>query len=178
MSEKKILNKVNLSNIEKTIENGKRDPSTLRKTLQIEGEWILNEDKEYQFRAEAKYGKGSFVFEIDSPTWLGGNDSRPGPMLYCLAGVSSCFLSTFVTIASTSGIVFKKLKIRTECKINFSKVLEIADEPIVEEVNFIVDAEPANVSKDSLKDILEKAQAQCPAIYSLTHLIKTKVSLQ
>jgi|ECHnycMinimDraft_1075156.scaffolds.fasta_scaffold00573_8 uncharacterized OsmC-like protein len=178
MQEMKILNKVNLSNIQNTISLGKKDVNALKKTIQIEGEWVLDEKEEYQFKAEAKYGKGKAVFEIDSPIWLGGNDTRPGPMLYCLAGLSSCFLSTFVTIASMSGIKFKTLKVRAECKINFSKVLEISDEPIIEEVNFFVKAEPENISKDSLKDLLDKAQAQCPAIYSLTHIIKTKVHLE
>jgi len=171
------INNVNLKSIQETINNAKSDPSILKKKIQIEGEWILDKKLDYQFKAEAKYGKGTAIFEIDSPTWMGGNDTRPGPMLYCIAGVASCFMSTFVTIASLNNIIFKSLKIRVECDINFSKVLELSNEPIIEEVNFFVDATALNASNEELQKIVEKAKSQCPAIYSLTNIIKTNVYL-
>jgi uncharacterized OsmC-like protein len=38
-------------------------------------------------------------------------------MAYCKAGITSCFVATFVTVASSQGIRFSKLKVKSECNI-------------------------------------------------------------
>ncbi|MEM4369988.1 MAG: hypothetical protein QW444_00590, partial [Candidatus Nitrosocaldus sp.] len=67
-----IVNNVDLSKVSALIEQGKKDKSALRKIIRLEGEWILDESKGFQFRSEMAYEKGKQVLEIDSPTWLGG----------------------------------------------------------------------------------------------------------
>ena len=54
------------------------------------------------------------------------------PMAYCIAGITSCFVATFVTVASSKGIKFSKLNVNTQCDINFAKTFDVADEPITE----------------------------------------------
>jgi uncharacterized OsmC-like protein len=51
----------------------------------------------YQFRTELSYEKGKEVTEMDSPS--GGNGNRLGPMAYCGAGITSCFIATFTSVA-------------------------------------------------------------------------------
>jgi uncharacterized OsmC-like protein len=117
----KIVNNVDLGKVAETTESGKKEKLTLRKPVKLHGEWNLDPTKGYQFITELTYEKGKQVVEIDSPSFLGGNGNRLGPMAYCIAGIASCFVATFVTVASSKGIKFSKLNVNTRCDINFCK---------------------------------------------------------
>ena len=95
----KILNNVDLEKISQTIENGKKDKAALRRPVKLQGEWILDSTKGYQFRTELGYEKGKQVVEIDSPSFLGGNGNMLGPMAYCITGITSCFIATLASVA-------------------------------------------------------------------------------
>jgi hypothetical protein len=99
-----IINNVDLDKVIETTESGKNEKLTLRRPVKLHGEWNLDLRKGYQFRTELSYEKGKQVVEIDSPSFLGGNENRFGPMAYCIAGITSCFIATFVTVASSQGI--------------------------------------------------------------------------
>jgi uncharacterized OsmC-like protein len=101
----------------------------------------LNPDKPYQFRTELAYEKGKQIIEIDSPSFLGGNGDRLGPMAYCVAGITSCFIATLVTVASSKEIILSKLNVTAQCNINFAKTFDVADEPITEGIEFQIEAE-------------------------------------
>jgi len=116
-----ITNNVDLNKISKTIEEGRNDLSTLRRPVKLAAEWNLNPDKPYQFKTELAYEKGKQVIEIDSPSFLGGNGNRLGLMAYCVAGITSCFIATFVTVASFKGIRLSKLNVNAQCNINFAE---------------------------------------------------------
>jgi len=172
-----IINNVELDSINRLLEQGKKDRSTLKKIISIDGEWILDAGKGYQFRAEMSYEKGRQVIEIDSPTWLGGQGNRLGPMSYCIAGISSCFMATVASIAAMKGVRLKRLNVKARCAINFAKTLDLADEPITEGVSFDVDADAENASKEELRSILRLAEDRCPALYSMKNVVRTEVRL-
>ena len=69
-------------------------------------------------------------------------------MGYCIAGITSCFIATFVSVASSQGIIFNELNVDGECNINFAKTFDIADEPITESIKFFIDAK----SEDKIID--------------------------
>jgi uncharacterized OsmC-like protein len=167
----KFLNNVDLEKVSQTSENGKRDKSTLKKPVKLQGEWILDSNQGFQFKTELGFEKGKQVIEVDSPSFLGGQGNRLGPMAYCVAGITSCFIGTFVGIAAQKGIKLTKLKVDTECLVNFAKTFDIADEPITEGINFKVDAQSENASKLQLQEILAMAEERCPAMYSMSHKI-------
>jgi len=131
-----VLNNTDLDKISQTIANGKRDRQSLRKPVKLQGEWNVDPSKGYQFRTELSYEKGKEVIEIDSPSFLGGNGNRLGPMAYCVAGITSCFIATFTSVAASQGVTLTKLIVNKECMINFAKTFDIADEPITEGINF------------------------------------------
>ena len=167
----KFLNNVDLEKVSQTSENGKKDKSTLKKPVKLQGEWILDSNQGFQFKTELGYEKGKQVIEVDSPSFLGGQGNRLGPMAYCVAGITSCFIGTFVGIAAQKGIKLTKLKVDTECLVNFAKTFDIADEPITEGINFKVEAESENADKLQLQEILTMAEERCPAMYSMSHKI-------
>jgi uncharacterized OsmC-like protein len=173
-----ITNNVDLNKISKTIEEGRNDLSTLRRPVKLAAEWNLNPDKPYQFKTELAYEKGKQVIEIDSPSFLGGNGNRLGPMAYCVAGITSCFIATFVTVASSKGIRLSKLNVNAQCNINFANTFDIADEPITEGIEFQIEAESQDADKQQLEEIIGLAEKGCPAMYSMMHEIKVNAIIK
>jgi uncharacterized OsmC-like protein len=173
-----IINNTDLDKISQTVENGKRDKSTLRKPVKLQGEWNLDPSKGYQFKTELAYEKGKQVIEIDSPSFLGGNGNRLGPMAYCVAGIASCFIATFVSVAATKGIRLSKLNVNTECVINFAKTFDVADEPITEGIIFQIEAQSDNADKQQLQQLVKMAEEKCPAMYSMKHELKVNASIK
>lgn len=173
-----ILNNVDLDKVKNTIDNGKRDKSTLKKPVKLHGEWSFDPTSGYQFKTELGFEKGKQTIEIDSPSFLGGNGNRLGPMAYCIAGITSCFIGTFVGIASSQGIKLTKLSVDTECNVNFAKTFDIADESITEGISFNIDASAENADKNKLQELVKMAEDRCPAVYSMSHNVKISAQVK
>ncbi len=163
------INNVDLDKVSNTVAKGKEDKSTLKKPVKLQGEWNLDPNSEYQFKTELSFEKGSKVIEIDSPSFLGGDGNRLGPMAYCIAGITSCFIGTFVGIAAQQGVKLTKLKVNTECYINFAKTFDLDDESITEGINFQIFAQSGNADNQKLQEILRIAEKRCPVMYSMSH---------
>jgi uncharacterized OsmC-like protein len=93
-------------------------------------------------------------------------------MAYCVAGIASCFIATFVSVAATKGIRLSKLNVNTECIINFAKTFDVADEPITEVINFEIEAQSDSGGKQQLQQLVKMAEERCPAMYSMKHEVK------
>jgi uncharacterized OsmC-like protein len=52
-------------------------------------------------------------------------------MGYCVAGIASCFIATFVTIAAGQGVRLTKLTANVECKITLQKLLTYLMNPLL-----------------------------------------------
>jgi uncharacterized OsmC-like protein len=172
-----IVNNVDLDKVAQTAASGKKDKSTLRKPVKLQGEWNLNRTSGYQFRTELSFEKGKQIIEIDSPSFLGGNGNRLGPMAYCVAGIASCFIATFATVAASQGVILTRLDASVECNINFAKTFDVADEPITEGITFKIDADSDDADKPMLERLLKMAEERCPAIYSMSHIIKVDATI-
>ena len=171
------INNVDLDKVSNTVTKGKEDKNTLKKPVKLQGEWNLDSNSEYQFKTELPFEKGSEIIEIDSPSFLGGDGNRLGPMAYCVAGITSCFIGTFAGIASQQGVKLTKLKVNTECNINFAKTFDLSDEPISEGINFQIDAQSENADYQKLQKILKMAEERCPAMYSMSHKIDVNAKI-
>ena len=99
-------------------------------------------------------------------------------MAYCVAGITSCFIPTFVTVASFKGIRLSKLTVNAQCNINFAKTFDIADEPITEGIEFQIEAESQDADKQQLEEIIRLAEERCPAMYSMMHEIKVNAIIK
>jgi uncharacterized OsmC-like protein len=98
-------------------------------------------------------------------------------MGYCVAGIASCFIATFVTVAAGKGIRLTKLTANVECNINFAKTFDVSDEPITEGITFRIDAVSDNADKSALQQLLKMAEERCPAIYSMSHSINVEATI-
>src|ERR671914_239672 len=158
-----IINNIDLDKIQNTIDNGKKERQFVSKPVKLHGEWNLDPNSEYQFKTELTYEKGKQTIEIDSPSFLGGNGNRVGPMGYCIAGITSCFIATFVSVASSQGIILNKLNVDAECNINF-----------------VIDAKSEDkiIDKQKLEELVRMAEERCPAVYSMSHIIKVNAQIK
>ena len=172
-----IINNVDLDKIAQTTANGQKDRSTLKKFVKLQGEWILNTASGYQFRTELSFEKGKQIIEIDSPSYLGGNGNRLGPMGYCVAGIASCFIATFATVAASRGVRLTKLNASVQCDINFAKTFDVSDDPITEGITFNIDTESENADKSELRRLLKFAEERCPAMYSMSHVVSVVATI-
>ena len=59
----------------------------------------------------------------------------------------------------------------------FAKTIDVADEPIIEGINFEIDAQSKNGDKQKLQEILTMAEERCPAMYSMLHVITVDAKL-
>ncbi len=173
-----IVNNVDLDKVTQTVTNGKKDKSTLKKPVKLQGQWNFDPNNGYQFKTELSFEKGKETIEIDSPSFLGGQGNRLGPMAYCIAGITSCFIGTFVGIAAQKGIKLTKLNVNTECKINFAKTFDVSDEPITEGIDFEIEAESQDGDRKKLEEIIKLAEERCPAVYSMSHVIKVNARIK
>lgn len=98
-------------------------------------------------------------------------------MGYCVAGIASCFIGTFATVAASQGVKLTKLKAAVECNINFAKTFDVADEPITEGITFRIYADSDNADKSELKRLLKMAEERCPAMYSMSHVVEVDAAI-
>jgi len=115
--------------------------------------------------------------EADQPTFLGGSGSNPGPMHYCLYGSASCYAATYATLAAMENVKIRKLKILAESHVDFSGVLGLSDNPIIEGAKFTLEVD-SDSSKEKLKELEKLASERCPAVYCLTNPIKLDTELK
>ncbi len=164
------INNVDINKVKEFGDLIKSDPSKARKTQVIEGEWIVKEDMA-QFRSTISFEGGQTTFEADSPTFMGGGGKLPGPMHYCFYGLASCYAATFATMASMQGIELKRLTIRVEADVNFSRVFGVGDQPIMEDVRVILNV-VSDAPEEKIRQAEELAIQRCPVVFTLKNPVK------
>ena len=170
------INNVDLSKVMEFGELIKNDPDKAKRTQVIEGEWLINEGGA-QFRSAIKFEGGETVFEVDSPTFMGGGGKFPGPMHYCFYGLASCYTATFATMAAMLGIELKKLTTRVEADVNFSRVFGLGDQPVMEEVRVILNV-VSDAPEDKIREAEELAIQRCPVVFTLKNPVKLTPSIK
>ncbi|MEW6033894.1 MAG: OsmC family protein [Chloroflexota bacterium] len=170
------LNNVDLVSLEKMLKAAQEDPSKLRRTQVLEGEWLLDAAAGAQFRGEVAFEKGKAVMEADQPSMLGGGGRTPGPMHYCFYGVAACYAGTYANLAAMMGIKLRKLAVKVEAKQDFSRVFGLSDAPFIEELKVTL-AVRGDAPREKLEEVENLAYQRCPAVYNFTHVVPLKTRL-
>lgn len=172
----KTLNNVNLKRVMEFGEQIQNNSDMAKKTQVIEGNWLFEEGGP-QFEATIKFEGGQTVFQVDNPTFMGGGGTLPGPMHYCFFGLASCYTGTFATMAAMLGITLKKLSVKVEADINFSRVFGAGDQPVMEEVRVILDV-VSDDPEEKIKEAEKLALERCPVVFTLRNPVKLTPSLK
>jgi uncharacterized OsmC-like protein len=167
---------VDLEKIQNNVNAMKDDLAKAKRVNKIEGEWNCESSQGPQFKADFQLETGKVTLEADSPSFLGGSGTRPGPLHYCIFGLTSCFASTFMTLAAMEGIHVKAARFAGECNVDFSKTFGLSDKPIIEKAKFRVILK-SNASEGALRRLVKLAEERCPGIYSLTNKISVETEL-
>ena len=171
-----ILNNVNVGMLEQVVREAGTDGSRVRRSQKIEGEWLLEEGGP-QFRAEVNFEGGKIVMESDQPRGLGGGGTRPGPLHYCFFGLVACYTATFATVASQMGLTLRKLTVKLEGNLNYSRVFGLSREPVMEEIRIVLTVE-SDAPRAKLEEAEKLAYERCPAVFALTEKVKLKTALE
>jgi len=171
-----IVNNVNVSALEQVTKEAETDKSKVKRTQQVNGEWLLEEGGP-QFKAEVSFEGGKIVLESDQPKNLGGGGTRPGPLHYCFFGLVSCYTATFATMASQMDIKLSKLSAKLEGDLNFSRVFGLSQEPVMEEIRITLEVE-SDAPREKLEEVERLAYERCPAIFALTERVKLNTMMK
>ena len=176
MSNLRVVNHVDLDKIENSAKMMKVDPAKAKKVNRVEGEWICGGTEGPQFRADFELESGKFTLEADSPSFLGGSGTRPGPLHYCIFGLTSCFASTFMTLAAMEDIAIKKARFVSECHVDFSRTFGVGNVPIIEKAKFRIMIR-SDANKEALSRLAKLSEERCPGMYSLVNKISVETEL-
>lgn len=171
-----VVNHVDLEKVQNSVNAMRSDPTKAKRVNKVEGEWICESSQGPQFKADFQLETGKFTLEADSPSFLGGTGTRPGPLHYCVFGLTSCFASTFMTLAAMEGIEIKSARFAGECNVDFSKTFGLSDKPIIENAKFRVTVK-SNASEEALRRLTKLAEERCPGMFSLTNKINVETEL-
>ena len=171
-----VINHVDLDKVQSTVTAMKSEPGKAKRVNRIEGIWICEGSQGPQFKADIQLENGKFTLEADSPSFLGGTGTSPGPLHYCIFGLTSCFASTFMTIAAIEGIRIDRAKFVGECNVDFSKTLGLSDRPIIENAKFKVTVK-SNAPEETLRRLSKLAEERCPGMYSLVNRISVETEV-
>jgi uncharacterized OsmC-like protein len=74
-------------------------------------------------------------------------------------------------------VTIRKMKIVAENSIDFSRVLGLSNNPVVEEVRFTLTVD-SDAPREKVEQIEKLAYERCPAVYCLTNPIKLTTRLE
>jgi uncharacterized OsmC-like protein len=172
----KTINHVDLEKIETSVNAIRLNAAKGKKINRIEGDWNCTGSSGPQFKAELELETGKFTLEADSPGFLGGSGTRPGPLNYCIFGLTSCFASTLMTLAAMKGIAIESAHFVGECNVDFSKTFGLSENPIIENAKFYVSIK-SDADVATLNQLSKLAEERCPGMFSLINKIEVKTEL-
>lgn len=161
-----LVNNIDLTIVKETTKKAEENKGHFPVEKHVEGEFHFEGSP--MFTAELMSEKAKFTMGADEPSLLGGKGVYATPLNYLMLGVMSCFTSTVVMQAAKRGVKLGKLKVKGHLYYDVGPMLMDTDEPLIKELKIEVESD-----KD-IKEILI-ASRRCPALYSISHAIKTEV---
>jgi len=119
---------------------------------------------------------------VDEPPAFGGDDLSASPVELVLAALGSCQIIMFSALASTRGVELEELEVTLKAHLNVRGLLGIKEEQKVVHPGFsnisyetkIVSSE----SKETLRELVEDVERQCPVMDMLTRSVSVEGSIQ
>jgi uncharacterized OsmC-like protein len=182
MTEKKIVNGVNVEQLFKSIEAFKKQPELAKFKFRATNQWVGGTHS----RATVKdfYGPGqedtpreATVFDLDEPPVLLGNNLGTNPVEYLLVALSGCLTTSMVAHAAAKGITLRGVESRYEGDIDLRGFMGISPDVKVGyeqiRVYFKIDAD---ISDEQKEELVRMAQKYSPVFNTIAN--PTAVSVQ
>ncbi|TET43850.1 OsmC family peroxiredoxin [candidate division TA06 bacterium] len=166
------INNVEVSELKKFAEEAEVNPELAKKSKQVEGEWVFDENKP-QFRATLAFKEGERIVESDFAPFMGGHGLAPDAVQYCLYGLAACFAGTFVNLAAMERVDLKSLKISVRNQMDLTRTLGLSKNPIVQGVEVVLKVK-TDAPREKVEELEALARERCPGVYCLTEPISLK----
>jgi len=172
------VNRVNINKFKETVENAKKDPSSRKKILVVEGIWRLNKQGGPQFETKLKTeNAGEILLQTDETVILGGGGTAPNPVQLCIAGFLACYSATFAKWAAMEGIILESFKIRGTANMDLTAALGISETDALKDLQMELLIE-SETDMEKLLEINELAKKRCPGYYCLSHEIIPQINIK
>ncbi len=169
---------MNVEKFKETVKEAKKNPSSTKKTINIEGLWKLDEKEGPQFGLKLKTeNAGEIILETDETIILGGGGTAVNPVQVCIAGLLACYSATFAKWAALEGIELKHFKTAAKVDLDLATVFGVSDTAAIldnMQIDLIVESD---ASMEKLNEINEIAMKRCPGYYCVSHAITPQINL-
>ncbi|MBN2430137.1 MAG: OsmC family protein [Acidobacteria bacterium] len=130
MSEQKIINGVNVSDLFETIEHVKGKPELAKFTFRVGNRWLegghnRTSINEFDGACQRHARRRPFVLDADEPPVLLGEDRGANPVEYALTALAACVTTGIVFHAAARGIRLKRVESQLEGFIDLQGFLGI-----------------------------------------------------
>jgi uncharacterized OsmC-like protein len=182
MERQKFVNGVNVEQLFNTIEAIKGDPELAHFKFRATNRWVDGTHNQASVKdfygARKEHVREPWVFEIDEPPVLCGNNLAANPVEYLLIALSGCLTTSLVAHAAARGIKVNKVESRSEGDLDLRGFLGMSEEAPVgyREIRlfFKVDADVPETEKEEL---VRLAQKYSPVFNSIAKPIAVSVQL-
>ncbi len=130
MSETKMVNGVNVTNLFATLDVVKAQPPAAQFQFRAANEWVSGTHSRSTLNGFFGAGqenthKATFVFDADHPAVLVGQDNGPTPVEFLLHAIAACITAGIGNIASARGIKLTRVESEVEGDIDLLGILGI-----------------------------------------------------
>jgi len=182
MTEKKIVNGVNVEQLFKSIKAFKQQPELAKFKFRATNQWVGGTHcratvKDFYGAGQEDTSREARVFDLDEPPVLLGNNQGTNPVEYLLVALSGCLTTSMVAHAAAKGIALRGVESRYEGDIDLRGFMGISPGVKVgyEEIRvyFKIDAD---ISNDQKEELVRMAQKYSPVFNTIAN--PTAVSVQ
>ena len=183
MAQQNQVNGVNVEQLMSTIEQIKVNPEIAQFKFRASNTWSGGTNnratiKDFYGAMTEDTSREPWVFEIDEPPILCGQNLGANPVEYLLSALSGCMTTTLVAHAAARGIEVRKVESWYEGDLDLRGFLGLPDEVPVGykniQVRFRIEAD---ISDDQKEELIRMAQKYSPVYNSVVNPVPVSVQL-
>lgn len=176
-----IVNGVNVTGMEQTVDAVKNDPAIAKFQFRATNKWILGSHN--QTTIQGFYGAGAedtqrtqpFILDADEAPVLLGEDKGPNPVEYVLTALISCMTTTMVYHAAAQGIRIEAIESTLEGNLDLQGFLGLRDDIRKGYENITV---RFKVKSDASPDVLAALAKNSPVYDVVTNPVPVAISVE
>ena len=185
MTEKKMMNGVNLDQLFGTIDHIKQTPSLAKFIFRASNRWINGGRNRTTIRDF--YGAGQedtsrqapFVIDNDEPAVLLGTDEGANPVEFVLHALAGCLTTSLVYHAAAQGIKIDEVESQFEGDLDLHGFLGLSDRVRNGYENIRVTFKiKADAPEEKLEELCQLAQKRSPVFDIISHPVPISVRLE
>jgi uncharacterized OsmC-like protein len=184
MAQQMNVNGVDVAQLMGTIEQVKQNPAIAQFKFRATNTWVDGTHnraivKDFYGALKEDTSRSPWVFEIDEPPVLCGQNINANPVEFLLAALSGCMTTSLVAHAAARGIKVKKVASRYEGELDLQGFLGISEEVPVGYKNIRVFFNiEGDLTQDQKHELVEMAKKYSPVYNTIAKPVTVSVELE